>query len=206
MRLFFMTLNRVIKRHNWILHAYCLMINHFHLLIETPDGNLSRGMHNLNGLYCQSYNSRHARVGHLFQGRYRATVIDQDEYFQTVARYIVLNPVAANLVTDPSQYVWSSYLDTIGARTPPAFLTIETILRSFSEDEVKARVYYQTFILQGLGEVFPNNGGKIGTNIKKALNFNVGNNIPNYLFVEYPEEEKVTVNQEQLYANPAYPW
>ncbi|OFW57359.1 MAG: hypothetical protein A2Y75_06250 [Candidatus Solincola sediminis] len=151
-RLFLGTLSRVIKRHNMILHAYCLMQNHFHLLIETPDGNLSRGMHNLNCLYCQTYNSRHDRVGHLFQGRYRAAVIDEDEYFLTVARYIVLNPVRAKIVTYPSGYIWSSYLDTIGARIPPAFLTVGSILKEFSEDEEKARNSYHVFILQGLDQ------------------------------------------------------
>jgi putative transposase len=148
MQLFLATLSRVVKRHNWILHAYCLMHNHFHLLIETPDGNLSRGMHNLNCQYCQVYNSRHDRVGHLFQGRYRATIIDREEYFQVVARYIVLNPVRANVASDPLQYIWSSYLDTIGVRTPPAFLTVESILRSFSPDLEQARILYQAFVRQ----------------------------------------------------------
>jgi REP element-mobilizing transposase RayT len=151
-RLFLGTLGRVTKRHNWILHAYCLMENHFHLLVETPDGNLSRGMHNLNGIYCRAYNSRHNRVGHLFQGRFHAALIDQDEYFQVVARYIALNPVRAKMVDDPLDYMWSSYRDTIGARIAPIFLTTESILRSFSDDETRARNLYREFVLGGLNE------------------------------------------------------
>ncbi len=87
-------LERVNKRYNWICHAYCLMDNHYHLLIETPDGNLSMGMRQLNGVYTQLFNKRHKRTGHLFQGRYKAILIQKDSHLLEVCRYVVLNPTS----------------------------------------------------------------------------------------------------------------
>jgi putative transposase len=83
---------------NWACHAYCLMDNHYHLLIETPNANLSRGMRQLNGVYTQTFNRAHNRVGHVFQGRYKSILIDKHSYLLELARYIVLNPVRANMV------------------------------------------------------------------------------------------------------------
>ena len=96
-RTFLNTLQHVNKRYNWICHAYCLMANHFHLLIETPDGNLSPGMRQLNGVYTQLFNKRHGRTGHLFQGRYSAILIQKDSHLLEVCRYVVLNPVRARI-------------------------------------------------------------------------------------------------------------
>ena len=90
---FLNTLQHVNKRYNWICHAYCLMANHFHLLIETPDGNLSPGMRQLNGVYTQLFNKRHGRTGHLFQGRFKSVIVEDDAGWQEVARYVHLNPV-----------------------------------------------------------------------------------------------------------------
>ncbi|MFH1939655.1 MAG: transposase [bacterium] len=95
---------QVVKRYHFILHAYCLMNNHYHLLIETPYGNLSRGMRQLNGLYTQRFNQRHKRVGHLLQGRYKAILVDKDNYLLTLCRYVVLNPVRAKIVKDQVMY------------------------------------------------------------------------------------------------------
>ena len=80
------------ERFNWICHAYCLMTNHYHLLVETPDANLSKGMHQLNGVYTQYVNRRHGRVGHLFQGRFKGILVERDSYLLELARYVVLNP------------------------------------------------------------------------------------------------------------------
>ena len=88
---FLNTLQHVNKRYNWICHAYCLMTNHYHLLIETPDGNLALGMRQLNGVYTQLFNKRHGRTGHLFQGRYKAILIQKDSHLLEVCRYVVLN-------------------------------------------------------------------------------------------------------------------
>jgi putative transposase len=90
-------LGRVVERYGWICHAYCLMGNHFHLLIETPNANLSIGMRQLNGVYAARFNRRHGRVGHLFEGRFKAYLVEKDAYALGVARYVVLNPVRARL-------------------------------------------------------------------------------------------------------------
>jgi putative transposase len=91
---------QVVKRYHFILPAYCLMKNHYHLLMETPEGNLSRGMRQLNGLYTQRFNKKYQRVGHLLQGRYQAILVDKDHYLLTLCRYVVCNPVRAKIVKD----------------------------------------------------------------------------------------------------------
>jgi REP element-mobilizing transposase RayT len=93
-------LGLVVKRYHFLLPAYCLMNHHYHLLMGTPDGNLSRGMRQLNGLYIQRFNKRHQRVGPLLQGRYQAILVDKDHYLLTLCRYVVCNPVRAKIVKD----------------------------------------------------------------------------------------------------------
>ena len=111
---FLNTLQHVKKRYNWICHAYCLMDNHYHLLIETPDGNLAIGMRQLNGVYTQLFNKLHGRTGHLFQGRYKSILIQKDSHLLEVCRYVVLNPVRAKMVEAPEAWKWSSYRATAG--------------------------------------------------------------------------------------------
>ncbi|MEJ2696952.1 MAG: transposase [Candidatus Sulfobium sp.] len=106
------TLLKVNERYNWMCHAYCLMNNHYHLIIETPDGNLSQGMRQLNGVYTQLFNRRHHRVGHLFQGRFKTILIEKEGYLLEVSRYVVLNPVRAKAVERPEHWKWSSYRGT----------------------------------------------------------------------------------------------
>ena len=106
---FLATLAWVVARFRWRCHAYCLMDNHIHLLIDTPQPNLSRGMRQLNGVYTQRFNRRHRRVGHLFQGRFQAILVEKEGYLLELARYIVLNPVRAKMVKTPERYPWSSY-------------------------------------------------------------------------------------------------
>lgn len=113
---------------NWICHAYCLMDNHYHLLIETPDGNLSKGMRQLNGVFTQSSNRRHRRGGHLFQGRYKAILVDADTYLLELARYIVLNPVRAGMVDDPGEWPWSSYRAVLGQASRPPWRAVDGLL------------------------------------------------------------------------------
>jgi REP-associated tyrosine transposase len=91
--LFLDTFGGVVSRYGWICHAYCLMANHYHLLVETPKANLSLGMRQLNGVYTQAFNRRHKRVGHLFQGRFKAILVEKESYLLELCRYIVLNPV-----------------------------------------------------------------------------------------------------------------
>src|SRR4029077_14091805 len=101
--LFLNTLAQVTERFHWICYAYCLMNNHYHLVIETPDGNLSKGMRQFNGVYTQAFNKRHGRVGHVFQGRFKAILVQKDTHFVEVCRYVVLNPVRAKTVRHPRQ-------------------------------------------------------------------------------------------------------
>src|SRR5215213_10285052 len=106
---FLQLLAEAVKRFGWSVTAWVLMTNHFHLVIQTPEANLSRGMQWLNGSYADWFNRRHERSGHLFQGRFKSFLIDQETYFDEVLRYVVLNPVRANMVGGPEEYRWSSY-------------------------------------------------------------------------------------------------
>jgi len=120
-RYFLETLSYCTKTYHWQCHAYCLMSNHYHLLIETGDANLSKGMRHLNGVYAQYFNTRHKRVGHLLQGRFKAILVEKESYLLELARYIVLNPVRARMLHSASGWPWSSYRPTAGlAEIPPA--------------------------------------------------------------------------------------
>jgi len=106
---FLSVLDKVCGTYNWVCHAYCLMSNHYHLLIETPDANLSKGMRQLNGVYTQTHNRTHGRSGHVFQGRYKAILVQKENYLLELSRYIVLNPVRAGMVRSAKEWPWSSY-------------------------------------------------------------------------------------------------
>lgn len=149
---FLNTLQHVNKRYNWLCHAYCLMDNHYHLLIETPDGNLSLGMRQLNGVYTQLFNKRHQRTGHLFQGRYKSILIQKDSHLLEVCRYVVLNPVRARMVERPEVWKWSSYRATAGRESPPPCLTKDWILGQFSRKRSKADQEYRQFVEWGIGK------------------------------------------------------
>ncbi|MFZ4860123.1 MAG: REP-associated tyrosine transposase [Desulfuromonadaceae bacterium] len=148
--LFCTVLSQVVKRFNWHCHAYCLMNNHYHLLIETPDGNLSAGMRQLNGIYTQSYNRRSSKDGHLFKGRFKAVLVEKESHLLELCRYVVLNPVRARMVKAPDDFEWSSYLPTLGKCKKPDFLTTDWILANFSSTLRKARIEYQKFVMDGI--------------------------------------------------------
>ena len=106
--------SQVCSRFNWRCHAWCQMDNHYHVLLETAEGNLSQGMRQLNGVYTQKSNRRHGRVGHVFQGRYKAILVERNEYLLELCRYVVLNPIRAGMVSDLDEWSWSSYRAMIG--------------------------------------------------------------------------------------------
>lgn len=149
--LFFNTLSQVTQRFHWLCHAYCLMNNHYHLLVETPDGNLSKGMRQLNGVYTQVFNHRHRRVGHLFQGRFNAILVQKDSHFLEVCRYVVLNPVRAKSSSHPGEWKWSSYRATLGQATVPDWLTIDEILSHFGARRSLAQEKYREYVAQAIG-------------------------------------------------------
>jgi putative transposase len=134
-------------RYHVKIHTYCLMNNHYHLLIETPEANLIKAMHTLNTSYSTYFNKRKERSGHLFQGRYKSILVQADEYLHHLSRYIHLNPVRANLVKYPEDYIWSSYRFFISKGKIPAWLTTDFILCCFDKDAQKAKALYKDFVL-----------------------------------------------------------
>ncbi len=148
-------LAREIEQQRWRCHAYCLMDNHYHLLIETPEANLSRGMGRLNMTYAQGFNRRHGRAGHLFQGRYKAIVVERDSHLLELCRYLVLNPVRAGLVAAPEDWPWSSYRATAFAKGAPNWLTTRWALRRFDAEGVRARRAYRRFVREGRAAASP---------------------------------------------------
>lgn len=149
---FLLLLESVVNRFNWIFHAYCLMDNHYHLLIETPDGNLSMGMRHLNGVYTQSFNRRHNSVGHVFQGRFKAVIVEKESHLLELCRYVVLNPVRAGMVSSPQKWRWSSYRATGGNTKRESYLTTDWILGQFGKTKPEARIKYLQFVKDGMTE------------------------------------------------------
>jgi REP element-mobilizing transposase RayT len=149
--LFLALLAAAVKRCNWIVHVYTLMSNHFHLVIETPEKTLSRGMQWLDGQYARRFNKRHKRVGHLFQGRFYAQLVQKESHLLELTRYVVLNPVRAGMVERPEEYRWSSYRATVGLEAPPAWLTIDWVLGQFGSEPKAAAVRYAEFVDAGVG-------------------------------------------------------
>ena len=147
-------LERSVIQHGWRLHAFCLMTNHEHLFVQTPAANLPQGMKLLNGAYTQYFNHRHGRCGHLFQGRYKAHLVQDDGYFGELSRYIHLNPVRAKTmagVADPSDYVWSSFRGYLRASQRLDWVTYDTVLAHFGPGDAAARRRkYAWFVRAGI--------------------------------------------------------
>ncbi len=149
-----------IERFNGVCHAFCLMDNHYHLLLETIDANLSKGMRHINGVYTQRFNRIHQRVGHLFQGRFKSILVDRDSYLLELCRYIVLNPVRAGMVEQPEDYAWSSFRSTAGLTRGAPFLRSDWILAQFAGERREAQRRYLEFVKAGVGD------GSIGDELK----------------------------------------
>jgi len=138
---FLKVLSHVVERFGWVCHAWCLMTNHYHLMIETPKGNLSKGMRQLNGVYTQQFNRAHGRVGHVFQGRYKAILVEKDAHLLELSRYIVRNPLAAGMVKSVKDWDWSSYRSTAGLERTPDFACTSWILEQFGGSTVRYKEY-----------------------------------------------------------------
>jgi REP element-mobilizing transposase RayT len=147
-------LDKVVGDHGWLLHTYCLMGNHFHLLVQTSEPNLSVGMQRLNGPYAQVFNLRHGFEGHVLERRFRAEHVTTDWYLLEVARYIVLNPVRAGLCRHAGEWEWSSYRAAAGRVRRPPFLTLDWILRQFAGIQGG----YEGFVANAPPEAYGHNG------------------------------------------------
>jgi putative transposase len=148
-RAFLDTLARAVQRMGWRCHAYCLMENHYHLVVETPQGNLSRGMRQLNGVYAQDFNRRYRSIGHVFQGRFCGVLVDRDAYLVELSRYVVLNPVRGGIVRRAGDWEWSSYRATAGLATAPAWLHTDWVLAQFGPSFRIARAAFRRFVGEG---------------------------------------------------------
>jgi len=147
---FFLLLQEGIERFGHRIHAFCLMTNHVHLAIQIAEISLSRILQNLSFRYTRWVNWRQGRTGHLFQGRYKAVLIDADTYLQELTRYIHLNPVRAGMVREPDKYPWSGHRAYLGLETIP-WLTTDWVLSQFSKKVSVARRAYMKFVQEGMG-------------------------------------------------------
>lgn len=153
--IFLRTLGTTVTRQHWVLHAFCLMGNHYHLLVETPEPNLSRGMHRLNGVYSQCFNRRHRRVGHVMQGRFTAILVEREAHLLELARYVPLNPVRAGFVSSAEDWPWSSYRATAGMEPALPWLTTAAVLERFAGETGSAGQRFQRFVLDGVNAAAP---------------------------------------------------
>lgn len=148
-------LRRTVETYGWRLHAFALMPNHDHLFVETPEPNLSAGMQYLNGSYASYFNCRHRRSGHLFEGRFKGHLIEEEGYFLEVSRYIHLNPVRAKMVARPEQYPWSSYRGYQRASRTVEWVRYDRVLGAFATAPSLARRAYTRFVRAGIEEPPP---------------------------------------------------
>ncbi len=139
------------ERYAAIIHTYCLMDNHYHLLVETAKGNLSQIMRHINGAYTTYFNVKRKRAGHLFQGRYKAILVEADEYAKELSRYIHLNPVRAGIVDKPEEFIWSSHSSYIGKKRKLEWLQTDFILGYFDKKVSSAKKKYQQFVVDSIG-------------------------------------------------------
>ncbi len=194
-RSFLGILGQAVARHRWLCHAYCLMPNHYHLLVQTLEANLSRGMRQVNGVYTQRFNKANQRVGHVFQGRFGAVLVERDTHLLELARYVVLNPVRAGLAARPEDYRWSSLPAVLGLVPVPVWLEARPLLARFG-----SRERYLEFVREGVGRPSPwgaLKGSVLGSDeFRQALVRPIG---PRIGEPEFPREERL-VHREPLEA------
>ena len=138
-------------RYGILVHAYVVMDNHYHVILETPKGNLLKVMHGVNGSYTGYFNRKYGRVGHLFQGRYKGIIVEKETYLIPLSRYVHLNPVRAGVVERPEQYQWSSYRGYIGKVKEETWVEYSWVLSGFGRDKMRARKKYKEYTEEGLG-------------------------------------------------------
>jgi putative transposase len=143
---FLALLEAVCSKAAWVLHAYCLMPNHYHLVVEIDAPTLSSGLQRLNGVYAQTFNRRNHFVGHLFQGRFHSARVETDAHLLELARYLPLNPVRARLCDEPADWPWSSYRATVGLSRPAPWLSLDRVLELFALDRRRAREAFRSFV------------------------------------------------------------
>ena len=149
-RKFLALLDDAVSRYRWRCAVYCLMTNHFHIVVETPEPNLGLGMHRLNGIYAQWFNRRRDLRGHLFEDRFHSGLVTSEWHMLELSRYVVLNPVRAGLCSSPDAWPWSSYRATIGRARPPSFLDVGELLANFGSSAEVARASFQQFVQDAL--------------------------------------------------------
>lgn len=152
---FLRMLGHEVLQQQWRCYVYCLMGNHYHLVVETPEANLSRGLRRLHGTYTQWFNRRHRRVGHLLQGRFKSLLVEKENYLLELCRYVVLNPVRANIAPAVQDWMWGSYRATMGLQAAPPWLDVPAVLSLFHTDPAIAQGAYQRFVAEGVGEPSP---------------------------------------------------
>ena len=145
-RLFLRLLVRVVERHEWQMHGFCLMPNHYHLVFETPAPDLSDGMKWLNGRFAQAFNALHGLDGHVFQGRFHSVLVESDVHLLELSRYLALNPVRAGLCAHPADWQWSSYPAVAGLERVRPFLSPLRVLRHFGDTRSVARWRFEAFV------------------------------------------------------------
>jgi REP element-mobilizing transposase RayT len=150
--MFVRLLGEMVEENGVICHAWVLMDNHYHLILETPAANLSMAMKHLNALYTQRFNKKHSRTGHLFQGRFKALVVEKETYLKELCRYVVLNPVRARMVRHPKDWKWSSYRATVGQEKPERWMEVDWILGRFGKERKRAQETYKLFVEEGMGK------------------------------------------------------
>lgn len=163
-------LGEVCTRFEWHCHAYCVMGNHYHLVVETRLANLGLGMRHLNGVFTQRYNKRHGRVGHVFQGRYKASLVQEERYLVELARYVVLNPVRAGIARRAADWPWSAWPWLAGERAAPRWAQPARVWQALHADPGEARRRFAALVAEGMGERVPgwSRDGILGTEEYRA--------------------------------------
>lgn len=198
-----------VGQQGWVCYAWCLMDNHYHFLIETPEANLSRGMQRLNGRYTQVFNRRHGRVGHVFQGRYKAILVERDSHLLELCRYIVLNPVRAGMVEEAGEWRWSSHNDVLRGRSDGGWLAVDALLDLFSPWRKDALDQYVRFVAEGVcerpwellrGQVYLGGEAFLAEVSKKLERISVDRDIPSVQqHPERPEPKRVLADVASVY-------